>query len=382
MIQEFLINTPYYAQTLLYMGAYICISEWNQPWIFIFVIICALPVADQLMLPLTRNIDDKELDESFHFKFILYLLLVIDWAYYSWFIHYITKEPFDLFFWTGSIVVSGLLHGHHFTVTHDLTHKEDTFGSTVGFISAGKQFYSHAVISHVYGHHKDAGTPIDPATARLGESLYKFLPRSILGGYLLCWQIEKRRLVQVEGYSTQWHLMNRMIWSTILQSGFAVLVFIKFGFAGLLVSICIGALTIIFLEAINYINHYAAERKEVASEEYEPMDVTHSWDSPHRITNYLLLNIGFHSSHHLKPYQPYQNLKFCKESPKLPQGYYYCLFLSFFPLFWFKIINPYVLKFKETRVEAQYDANSHIWMLGFYFLSTLVLGAFVYIGIS
>jgi len=321
-IQELLSIMPYFTtQALMYMGAYISINDWNQPWIFIFVVMCVIPAAEQLISPLPTDILKSE--ESVYFKFVLFVcfvLLVIDWSITPGF-NYITNKPCDLFFWTGCIVISGLVHGHHFAVTHELTHKQEPIGSILGYISAGKQFYSHAIISHVYGHHKEVGTPLDPATARFGESLYKFLPRSIVDGYFQAWEVEKKRLVEVEGYSTQWHPMNRMIWCSILQSGFSVLVFIKFGIHGLLVSICIGALAIIFLEAINYIDHYAAERKELTSKEYEPMDATHSWDSYHRITNYLFLNVGFHSSHHLKPYIPYQNIQlYQQQSPKLPQG--------------------------------------------------------------
>jgi len=70
---------PYFTtQALMYMGAYISINDWNQPWIFIFVVMCVIPAAEQLISPLPTDILKSE--ESVYFKFVLFVLLVIDWS--------------------------------------------------------------------------------------------------------------------------------------------------------------------------------------------------------------------------------------------------------------------------------------------------------------
>ena len=54
--------------------------------------------------------------------------------------------------------------------------------------------YTHFCIEHVHGHHKRVATPEDPASARVGESLYAFLPRTLVGSWRSAWLIEVERL--------------------------------------------------------------------------------------------------------------------------------------------------------------------------------------------
>ena len=41
--------------------------------------------------------------------------------------------------------------------------------------------YGHFYVEHNRGHHKRVATVEDPATSRFGESLYHFVPRSLVG---------------------------------------------------------------------------------------------------------------------------------------------------------------------------------------------------------
>ena len=58
---------------------------------------------------------------------------------------------------------------------------------------AGTDAYGHFYIEHNRGHHVRVATPEDPASSRLGESIYEFLPRTV-GGSEVAWGLEKRRL--------------------------------------------------------------------------------------------------------------------------------------------------------------------------------------------
>ena len=46
-------------------------------------------------------------------------------------------------------------------------------------------------IEHNHGHHKHVGTPADAATARRGESVYRFIVRSTWGEYGNAWRIAR-----------------------------------------------------------------------------------------------------------------------------------------------------------------------------------------------
>jgi len=80
------------------------------------------------------------------------------------------------------------------TVAHELIHKQNTTEPFLGKLLLMSSCYLHFFIEHLQGHHKRVATEEDPATSRLGESLYSFLPRSIIGSFLSAWDIEMKRL--------------------------------------------------------------------------------------------------------------------------------------------------------------------------------------------
>lgn len=98
---------------------------------------------------------------------------------------------------------------------------------------------------------------------------------------------------------------------------------------------CIHSLVIVgsifYLEAINYIEHYGLQRKQSSDGSYEKISIQHSWNAPHRFTNYLLFKLQRHSDHHENSSKPYQTLESLEVSPLLPHGYTLMITMSFFP---------------------------------------------------
>lgn len=107
--------------------------------------------------------------------------------------------------------------------------------------------------------------------------------------------------------------------------------------------------SIFYLEAINYIEHYGLRRELRADGTYEKVTIKHSWNAPHRFTNYLLFKLQRHSDHHENSLKPYQTLVSLEESPHLPHGYSVCIFMSFFPSTWFRIMDPLVNEYNRTK---------------------------------
>jgi hypothetical protein len=58
-----------------------------------------------------------------------------------------------------------------------------------------KNCYLHYAIEHNYGHHKNVATPLDPASAPKGMSVYEFIPKSIKGQYISAYKINPRFVV-------------------------------------------------------------------------------------------------------------------------------------------------------------------------------------------
>ena len=48
-------------------------------------------------------------------------------------------------------------------------------------VALAQSGYGHFFVEHNRGHHVRVATPEDPASSRLGESFYAFLPRTVAG---------------------------------------------------------------------------------------------------------------------------------------------------------------------------------------------------------
>jgi len=93
------------------------------------------------------------------------------------------------------------------------------------------------------------------------------------------------------------------------------------------------------LEVVNYVEHYGLERRFDGTR-YERVQRTHSWDSPRRLTNYLLINLQRHADHHAAPMKSYGQLELSEEAPQLPGGYASMVLLALVPPLWFRRIDP------------------------------------------
>ncbi|MFZ0832260.1 MAG: fatty acid desaturase, partial [Mycobacterium sp.] len=87
--------------------------------------------------------------------------------------------------WVGKLGVAlsvGVLGGVGINTAHELGHKKDELERWLSKITLAQTFYGHFYVEHNRGHHVRVATPEDPASSRMGESLWAFLPRSVWGG--------------------------------------------------------------------------------------------------------------------------------------------------------------------------------------------------------
>jgi alkane 1-monooxygenase len=101
-------------------------------------------------------------------------------------------------------------------------------------------------------------------------------------------------------------------------------------------------ISFLFLETINYVEHYGLLRKKEPSGRYERVKPNHSWNSNHTIGRIVLYELTRHSDHHFKSSKKYQVLESLDDCPHLPYGYPTSILLSFIPPLWFSIMNPLV----------------------------------------
>jgi alkane 1-monooxygenase len=146
--------------------------------------------------------------------------------------------------------------------------------------------YGHFIIEHVKGHHVWVATPPDPASARLGETLYYFLPRSIIGSLKSAWHLEISRLKQKNYFITSIH--NQCWWIINLPIVITFFCYWVGGFSALSFFLLQAIMAILLLEIVNYVEHYGLQRQKLASGYYERVSICHSWNANHWLSNMLL----------------------------------------------------------------------------------------------
>jgi alkane 1-monooxygenase len=115
-----------------------------------------------------------------------------------------------------------------------------------------------------------------------------------------------------------------------------------FGAPGVLLFVLQAVVSVGVLEIINYVEHYGLTRREVAPGRYERVLPQHSWNSDHRISNWLLFNVPRHSHHHIEPRLAYASIQHIEDAPQLPAGYFAMFILALFPPLWRRIMDPLV----------------------------------------
>jgi len=225
-------------------------------------------------------------------------------------------------------------------VGHELGHRKSIIARTCSKLLYLPSQYMHFYIEHNFGHHINVATPEDPATARYKQTLYSFWITSVIRTYISAWKIQLRLLrVSKKSFLS---IKNDMIFYTLFQILFLLFIYYNFGLYLTILSLVMSVVSFLFLETINYVEHYGLLRKKELSGRYERVKPHHSWNSNHTIGRIVLYELTRHSDHHFKSSKKYQVLESLEDCPHLPYGYPTSILLSLIPPVWFRIMNPLV----------------------------------------
>lgn len=220
---------------------------------------------------------------------------------------------------------------------HELVHEQRALSQLFGSAMLSAMTYRQFRIAHVFGHHRKAATQDDPASARLGESVYHFLIRSIVGQYRDAWQIECARLRA----TAKPIACHRLVIDAVIMLGIYLLILLFAGWRGVALFALQGAIAILILEVFNYIAHYGLLRQG-DGDRREAFGAAHSWNSSNTFANAFLFNMGRHAQHHARPTAPYQSLEHDDDVQELPYGYAASILLALIPPLWQQIMDPAV----------------------------------------
>lgn len=237
-------------------------------------------------------------------------------------------------------VSMGAINGIGVNTAHELSHrpqKKDHYWSHASLMPLA---YNHFRIEHPYGHHKRVATPEDPASSKMGESFYRFWPRTVLGGLKSAIQIEKRRLER-KGLKF-FSLENELFHGWAMSAGYHALMLKTYGKKIIPYTLTQAFYGISLFEIVNYIEHYGLKRGQKADGTYERTLPEHSWNNNNIVTNLFLYQLQRHSDHHAYPSRPFQALRHFDEAPELPSGYATMLIPALIPPLWYKMMDQRV----------------------------------------
>jgi len=238
----------------------------------------------------------------------------------------------------GMVLCAGILFGAlGINIAHELGHRREKVFQNLSKILLILPLYMHFHIEHNRGHHRRMATPEDPATARRGETVYAFMVRSVIFGWLSAWSIEAHRL---RGKGLMVHILhNQMLRFQVIQVVAVTAVGLLLGGAVAAAWVASAVLGFLLLEVVNYVEHYGLVRAKLPNGKYERVSPRHSWNSDHPISRALLFELPRHADHHAHPARPYGALRHFSDAHQLPTGYSGMVLLALVPPVFFRVMD-------------------------------------------
>jgi len=281
------------------------------------------------------------LDADRYYRRITYALVPILWLAFIFCVWFVSAYSLPWHGMLAMVIITGSVGGFCINLGHELGHKQTALERWLAKLVLATTAYGHFYIEHNRGHHRDVATPLDPASSRMGESIYRFVLREMPGAFRRAWGLERARL-QKAGLPV-WALKNE-----ILQPALITLAL----WGGLMIWLGPQVLPFILatafwanfqLSSANYIEHYGLLRQQLPNGRYEPCQPHHSWNSNHIFSNWAVFHLQRHSDHHAHPLRRYQSLRHFENLPQLPSGYFGMFTIAYIPPLWFKLMDERLL---------------------------------------
>ena len=322
-----------------------------------FLVFVLFPLLDAVVGMDPTNPPDsvlKYLEQDRYYRWCTYLFIPIQYAGLIFACWLWSSGDLSVVESVGLALTMGVVGGIAINTAHELGHKRASSEKWLSRVALAQTGYGHFFIEHNRGHHVKVATPEDPASSRLGESFWAFLPRTVAGSLRSAWEIETARLDRLG--KSAWGIHNDVLsaWAmTVVLFGGLAIVFGAVVLPYLLVQAVIG---FSLLEVVNYLEHYGLRRQKREDGRYERCLPEHSWNSNNVASNVLLYHLQRHSDHHANPTRRYQALRHVDEAPQLPTGYAGMIVLAWFPPLWRRVMDPRLLDHYEgdvTRANIQ-----------------------------
>ncbi|GGX98163.1 alkane 1-monooxygenase [Streptomyces fructofermentans] len=283
----------------------------------------------------------KRLEADHYYRWCTYLYLPLQFGALVWACGVWSRGGLSLADGLGLAATTGVVAGVAINTAHELGHKRQQLERRLSRMALAQSWYGHFYVEHNHGHHVRVATPEDPASSRMGESFYRFLPRTVVGSVRSAWHLESRRLTR-RGHRV-WGRHNDVLTAWAISAALFGALTAVFGWVVLPYLVLQAVLGFCLLETVNYVEHYGLLRNRRPDGRYERVAPRHSWNSNNTISNLFLFQLQRHSDHHANPLRRYQTLRHFDEAPQLPSGYATMIVLAWVPPLWRRVMDSRLL---------------------------------------
>jgi alkane 1-monooxygenase len=314
---------------------------WFFGPILVFVV---FPLLDAIVGMDAENPPDsiiKWLEQDRYYRWCTYVFIPVQYAGLVFACWLWARGGLSMVESVGLALTMGTVSGIAINTAHELGHKRASLEKWLSKVALAQSGYGHFFIEHNRGHHVQVATPEDPASARLGESFWAFLPRTVSGSLSSAWGLERIRLDR--GGRSVWSVHNDILQAWAMTVVLFAALSVGFGLVVLPYLLLQAVVGFSLLEVVNYLEHYGLRRQKREDGRYERCLPEHSWNSNNVASNVLLYHLQRHSDHHANPTRRYQALRHVDEAPQLPTGYAGMIVLAWFPPLWRRVMDRRLL---------------------------------------
>ncbi|AJD48670.1 alkane 1-monooxygenase [Isoalcanivorax pacificus W11-5] len=318
-------------------------SEWAllAPLVFLYGVV---PALDNLFGSDENNPPEElvpQLEEDRYYRILTWLTVPMHFIVLFAMAWFVGTTELSLWAMVAVALTAGIYSGLGINTAHELGHKKPLLERRLARLALAVSTYGHFCVEHNRGHHRDVATGEDPASSRMGESIYKFMLREIPGAFRRGWEEEQQRL-QRKGKSV-WSLENEILQSYALSAVIQVGLIATFGWVMVPFLLIHNFWAWFQLTSANYIEHYGLLRERKENGRYEHCQPHHSWNANYIFSNILLFHLERHSDHHANPTRRYQSLRNFDNIPELPNGYFGMFLVAYIPWLWYRVMDKRLL---------------------------------------
>lgn len=348
-LASFIVPSIVFSGPALYFATGSALCLW-LPLLFYYG---TVPLLDMLIGEDRSNPPEEvvpQLERDPFYRYVTYALVPLIWGAYLFGAWFVGTQNLPLHGIAAMVLLMGGMCGFGINLGHELGHKKGRTERWLAKFVLAPCAYGHFFIEHNKGHHRDVATPEDPASSRMGESIWKFVRREMPGAFKRAWKLEKDRLEE-QGKSVwspgneilQPALITLLLWGALIGA---------FGIAIVPYLLAVALWGAFQLTSANYVEHYGLLRRKRADGRYERTQPHHSWNSNHMFSNWATFHLQRHSDHHAHPTRRYQSLRHFEHLPSLPNGYFGMFLVAYVPPLWYAVMD------KRLLTHTRYDASN------------------------